>query len=157
LPVVQAVILLVIAVLGFAAGPATVAFLTVYGRGLASLALGSFIVVTAARTPFTAQLARAAVPEHAWHTPGFLRVIRQISLAWGSVALILGACQIVGAFPRGAGHPSAAAAARRLGCTDPRVPARDRLHPPDRRRALVPLIHKTGWPGGWRGGRWRGR
>ena len=55
LPLVQAVILLVIAVLGFAAGPATVAFLTVYGRGLASLALGLFIVATAARTPFTAQ------------------------------------------------------------------------------------------------------
>jgi hypothetical protein len=46
---------------------------------------------------------------------------------------------------------------RRLGCTDPRVPAGDRLHPPDRRRALVPLIHKTGWPERWRGGRWRGR
>ena len=78
-----------------------------YGCGLASLALGLFIVATAARTPFTAQLARAAVPEPAWHTPGFLRVIRQISLAWGSVALILGACHLVGAFPRGVGdtHP----------------------------------------------------
>ena len=142
---------------GIRFGAGTVAFLTVYGCGLASLALGLFIVATAARTPFTAQLARAAVPEPAWHTPGFLRVIRQISLAWGSVALILGACHLVGAFPRGVGHPSAAAAARRLGCTDPRVPTRDRLHPPDRRRALVPLIHKTGWPERWRGGRWRGR
>jgi len=65
---------------------------------LASLALGLFIVATAARTPFTAQLARAAVPEPAWHTPVFLRVIRQISLAWGSVALILGGCHLVGAF-----------------------------------------------------------
>ena len=98
LPLVQAGVLLVIAVLGFAAGPATVAFLTVYGRGLASLALGSFIVATAARTPFTAQFARAAVPESAWHTPGFLRVNRRISLAWGYVVLVLGACHLVGAF-----------------------------------------------------------
>jgi hypothetical protein len=142
---------------GIRFGAGTVAFLTVYGRGLASLALGLFIVATAARTPFTAQLARAAVPEPAWHTPGFLRVIRQISLAWGSVVLILGACHPRRGLPRGAGHPSAAAAARRLGCTDPRVPAGDRLHPPDRRRALVPLIQKTGWPERWRGGRWRGR
>src|SRR6185437_15926050 len=98
LPLVQAVILLVIAVLGFAAGPATVAFLTAYGRGLASLALGLFIVATAARAPFTAQFARAAVPEAAWHTPGFLRINRRISLAWGYTVLILGACHLVGAF-----------------------------------------------------------
>ena len=98
LPLVQAVILLVIAVLGFAAGPATVAFLTVYGRGLASSALGLFIVATAARTPFTAQFARAAVPESAWHTPECLHANRRISLAWGYVVLILGACHITGAF-----------------------------------------------------------
>ena len=69
-----------------------------YGCGLASLALGLFIVATAARTPFTAQFARAAVPESAWHTPGFLRVNRRISLAWGYVVLVLGACHLVGAF-----------------------------------------------------------
>src|SRR5690349_14781542 len=143
LPLVQAVILLVIAVLGFAAGPATVAFLTVYGRGLASSALGLFIVATAARTPFTAQFARAAVPESAWHTPEFLRVIRQISLAWGSVALILGACHLVGAFPRGVGHPSAAAAARRLGVLPVPGPTEPTLPPAGARAAAPPPAPAT--------------
>ena len=45
-------------------------------------------------------------------------------------------------FPRGAARPPAAAAARRPGRAGPRVPVRDRLHPPHRRRDLVPLITK---------------
>ena len=47
--------------------------------------------------PFTAQFAHAAVPESAWHTPGFLRTNRRISLAWGSTVLVVGACHLVGA------------------------------------------------------------
>jgi hypothetical protein len=97
LPVVQAVILLVIAVLGFVGGPAVDAFLTQYGRGVASLLLGLFIVATAATMPFTAQFARAAVPPAAWHSPEFLQVNRHLSLAWGYVVLIVGVCHIVGA------------------------------------------------------------
>jgi hypothetical protein len=95
LPVVQAVILLVIAVLGFVGGPAVDAFLTQYGRGVASLLLGLFIVATAATMPFTAQFARAAVPPAAWHSPEFLQVNRHLSLAWGYVVLIVGVCHIV--------------------------------------------------------------
>ena len=38
------------------------------------------------------------MPASAWHTPEFLRVNRRISLAWGYVVLILGACHLVGAF-----------------------------------------------------------
>jgi hypothetical protein len=97
LPVVQAVILLVIAVLGFVGGPAVNAFLTQYGRGLTSLLLGLFIVATAATLPFTAQFARTEVPPAAWHSPEFLRVNRRLSLAWGCVVLLLGVCHIVGA------------------------------------------------------------
>jgi hypothetical protein len=105
LPVVQAVILLVIAVLGFVGSPAVDAFLAQYGRGVASLLLGLFIVATATTMPFTAQFARAAVPPAAWHSPRFLQVNRRLSLAWGYVVLIVGVCHIVGALleARGAG------------------------------------------------------
>ena len=98
LPVAQAVILLILALAGLFAGPVAAAFLTVYGRGLASLALGLFIIATATSMPFTAQFARAAVPESAWHSPTFLQINRKISLAWGYTVLVLGACHIVGAY-----------------------------------------------------------
>lgn len=97
LPVVQAMILLVILVLGFLGGAAVDAFLIMYGRGVASLLLGLFILVTATSMPFTAQFARAAVSPVAWHSSRFLRVIRRLSLAWGAVVLVLAVCHIVGA------------------------------------------------------------
>jgi hypothetical protein len=98
LPVAQAVILIGFAVLGFFGGASIAAFLAVYGRGLASLVLGLFIVVTAASWPFTAQFAREAVPPTEWHSPPFVQINRRLSLAWGSVVLILGACHVLGAF-----------------------------------------------------------
>lgn len=97
LPVVQVVILTCFGLLGWLGGASVDAFLAKYGRGMASLALGLFIVATAASIPFTAQFARAAVPPSEWHSPVFLRVNRQLSLAWGAVVLVLGACHLVGA------------------------------------------------------------
>jgi hypothetical protein len=98
LPVVQAFILLAFAVLGFAGGPAVDALLVAYGRGAASVLLGGFIVATAARLPFTAQFARAAVPESEWRSAVFMQVNRRLSLAWGGAVLVLGACHLVGAY-----------------------------------------------------------
>jgi len=98
LPVVQAVILLGMAVLGFLGGAPVDAFLVTYGRGVASLLLGLFVVATATATPFTAQFARAAVSPAEAASPGFLRVNRRLSLAWGAAVLVLGACHLVGAF-----------------------------------------------------------
>jgi hypothetical protein len=97
LPVVQAVILLVIALVGFIGGAGVDAFLAVFGRGIASLALGLFIVVTATAMPFTARFARAAAPPETWHSPKFLQVNRRLSLAWGAVVLALGVCHLVDA------------------------------------------------------------
>jgi hypothetical protein len=98
LPVAQAVILVGFALLGFLAGASVSAFLGVYGRGLASLVLGLFIVLTATSTPFTAQFAREAVPPAEWGNPLFVEVNRKLSLAWGAVVLVLGACHVLGAF-----------------------------------------------------------
>jgi hypothetical protein len=99
LPVAQSVILLVVAVVGFLGDPATDAWLKLYGRGLASLALGAVIVATAvASMPFTAQFARAMVPTSEWHSPEFLTLNRRISLAWGYTVLALGVCHLVAAY-----------------------------------------------------------
>jgi intracellular septation protein A len=98
LPVVQAVILLILAVLGFLGSSADDSFLGLYGRGLASLVLGLFIVATAGSMPFTAQFARAAVPRSMWHSPAFVALNRRLSLAWGAFVLILGVCHLVSAY-----------------------------------------------------------
>jgi hypothetical protein len=96
LPVVQAVILLALAVVAFASGPAVTAVLEAYGRGIASVLLGLVIVATAVRWPFTAQFARAVAPPAVWHSPAFLALNRRLSLAWGGVVLLLGVCHLVG-------------------------------------------------------------
>jgi hypothetical protein len=98
LPVAQSVILAALVVAGFLGGPFLDAVLKLYGRGLASLLLGLFIVATAASVPFTAQFARAMVPSSAWNSPEFLAVNRRISLAWGYAVLVLGACHLVAAY-----------------------------------------------------------
>lgn len=98
LPVTQSVILLVLAVVGFLASPPVDALLKLYGRGVASLVLGLVIVATATSMPFTAQFARAMAPASEWHSPAFLEINRRISLAWGAVVLVLGACHLVSAY-----------------------------------------------------------
>ena len=62
LPLAQAVILAALTLVGFAGGAAVDALLATYGRGIASLLLGLFIVATAPALPFTAQFARAVTP-----------------------------------------------------------------------------------------------
>ncbi len=98
LPVVQAVILAALAVVGFLGGPGVDAVLATYGRGIASALLGLFIVATAPSMPFTAQFARAAVPASEWRSPVFLAINRRLSSAWGAVVLVLGVCHLVGPY-----------------------------------------------------------
>ncbi|WP_344421483.1 hypothetical protein [Pseudonocardia ailaonensis] len=97
LPVVQAGVLLVMALVGLFGGPTVDSWLVVYGRGLVPLVLGLVIVATAVPMPFTAPFARATVPEADWHSPLFLQVNRRLSAMWGGVVLLIGLCHILGA------------------------------------------------------------
>jgi hypothetical protein len=90
LPIVQVVTLAVLAVIAVTGGSATQDFLTTYGRGLASLVLAGFMLLTAPFAPFTAAIARAGVPRAAWHSPRFIALNRRISAAWGVAVLVLG-------------------------------------------------------------------
>ncbi len=106
LPVVQAVILAALALVGFLGGPGVDAVLAPYGRGIASALLGLFIVATAIPMPFTAQFARAVVPPVEWHSPVFVQLNRRLSLAWGAVVLLLGVCHLVGPYLEAHGAPT---------------------------------------------------
>ena len=92
LPSLQAGLLLVMAVWAFSASPSVRAELVKYGPAAAAVIIGFFIVVTAARMPFTAQLARQDVPRTLWHDPRFLDVNRRISSVWGLAILVAGVC-----------------------------------------------------------------
>lgn len=95
LPIVQAVTLAAVSALAFAGGPAARDFLTTYGRGLVSLVLAVFILVTVGFAPFTAAFARAGVPREQWHDPRFLDVNRRISAAWGLAVLVIGVSHLL--------------------------------------------------------------
>jgi hypothetical protein len=90
LPIVQAITLAAFAAIGFAGSPATQHWLTTYGRGVPSLVLAAFMLVTVPFAPFTAQLAHATVPREVWSSPRFIDLNRRISAAWGAAVLVLG-------------------------------------------------------------------
>ncbi|WP_216897105.1 hypothetical protein [Nocardia alni] len=89
-PLVQALALAAIAVIAFVGDAQTKHFLAVYGRGLASLTLAAFMLLTAPFAPFTAPMARGGVPRELWHSPRFLETNRKISTAWGFAVLVMG-------------------------------------------------------------------
>jgi hypothetical protein len=97
LPIVQAVTLAIIAVIAFVGGPGAQSFLSGYGRGLASLVLAAFMLVTLPFAPFTARIARARVPREAWHSSRFISLNRRISAAWGLAVLVLGLAHLTSA------------------------------------------------------------
>jgi len=101
LPVVQSVVLAVFTVVGFTAGPSAPTAFAPYARGVASLALGVFILATSFSFPFTVQFARRSVPQQYWKSPQFLGVNRRISLAWGLTVLAVGASHLAGALAGG--------------------------------------------------------
>jgi hypothetical protein len=94
-PVVGVIVLGVFAVLGFTASPAVQHVLVVYGRGLATLVLALYILVTVPFAPFTAQFAKASVPREAWKSPRFVSTNRRISLAWGLTVLLTALCHLL--------------------------------------------------------------
>jgi hypothetical protein len=97
LPVVTAVVLAVIGGVALVGDAGTDRFLTDYGRGIAGLVLGAYMLVTARPAPFTAQFARQAVPERFWHEPAFRRVNTHISAAWGCVVAVASAAHLAAA------------------------------------------------------------
>jgi hypothetical protein len=90
LPIVQAVTLGVLCAIAFTGDAATQSFLGTYGRGIASLVLAAFMLLTAPFAPFTAMFARAGVSRELWHSPRFIALNRRISAAWGVAVLVLG-------------------------------------------------------------------
>jgi len=102
LSVVQFAILAVFTVVGFTAGPGAATAFEPHARGVASLALGAFILATSFSFPFTVQFARRNVPQQYWKSPQFLGVNRRISLAWGLAVLAIGVGHLAAAYVGGA-------------------------------------------------------
>jgi hypothetical protein len=90
LPIVQAVTLAVMSAIAFTSGSATQIFLAGYGRGIASLVLAAYMLITAYFAPFTAMIARANVPREFWKSHQFIGLNRRISAVWGLAVLVLG-------------------------------------------------------------------
>ena len=102
--VAQAVILAVFTVVGFTAGHHDATAFEPYARGVASLALGAFILATSFSFPFTAQFARRGVPRQYWNSPRFLAVNLHLSLVWGFAVLAIGVSHLAAEYI-GSGTP----------------------------------------------------
>ena len=88
-PVVGVVVMGAFAILGFVASEQVQHLLADYGRGLATLVLAAFILVTAWFAPFTAAYARETVSKQFWGSARFVAVNRRLSLAWGLTVLVM--------------------------------------------------------------------
>jgi hypothetical protein len=97
LPIVQAITLGIISVIAFTGDATTLHFLTGYGRGLASLVLAVFMLLTVPFAPFTATIARAGVPRELWKSARFIDLNRKISAVWGFAVLVLGITHLLSA------------------------------------------------------------
>jgi hypothetical protein len=104
LPIVQSVVLAVFTIVGFTIGSHDATAFEPYARGVASLALGGFILATSFSFPFTVQFARQGVPQQYWKSPQFLALNRRISLAWGLAVLAVGAGHLGAAYVGGSAH-----------------------------------------------------
>lgn len=88
-PVVAAVTLGAFSALAFLGGPDVAHVLGTYGRGLATLVLAAYILITAGFAPFTASYAKETTPKQYWGSSTFVRLNRKISLAWGGTVLVM--------------------------------------------------------------------
>jgi hypothetical protein len=95
LPTVQFAVLAAFAVLGFLGGGFAQTLLHFYGRGLAALVLGVYILATAGFAPFTSQFAKTMVPRAQWASERFLRVNRHLSTAWGGTVLVTAVSHLI--------------------------------------------------------------
>jgi hypothetical protein len=94
-PVVGIVVLGAFAWLGFTGDPFVQGLLEHYGRGLATLTLAIYMLVTAGFAPFTAQFARQSVPKQYWKSERFIQINRHLSLTWGGVVLVTAVCHLI--------------------------------------------------------------
>ena len=94
-PVVAVLTLGAFAAIAFLEPAGTATALGTYGRGLATLALAAYILITAGFAPFTAAYAKETTPKQYWGSPRFVSLNRRISLAWGGTVLVMAAGHLV--------------------------------------------------------------
>ena len=88
-PVVAVIIMAAFAGIAFLGGHEIAVALGTFGRGLATLVLAGFILVTVPFAPFTAAYARETTPKEYWGSEKFVTLNRRISLAWGGTVLVM--------------------------------------------------------------------
>ncbi|GAA4734977.1 hypothetical protein GCM10023328_13800 [Modestobacter marinus] len=84
-----------IAVAGFAGGAGVDDWLFRWGQPLVGVALGLYVLATAATRPFTEEYARRSAPREVWGSPTFRSVNRVLSAAWGAGLVVIGAAGVL--------------------------------------------------------------
>ncbi|MFJ7205738.1 hypothetical protein ACIQWR_19650 [Streptomyces sp. NPDC098789] len=76
-------------------GSGAEAFVTDYGRTVATALLAALIFLTLPFMPFTEQYARQEVPKAAWNSPVFKKTNRLFSAAWGGVFALMTVAHLI--------------------------------------------------------------
>jgi hypothetical protein len=93
--IVQAVLLAVVAIVGFTGGPTVDRWLFDWGSGVVAVATGLVIVAALPVFAFTEQYARVTTPRVYWSAPTFKSINRVLSAAWGAALAGIGLSSIL--------------------------------------------------------------
>jgi hypothetical protein len=89
----QLPLLVILTIVGFAAGAGTDRWLAPAFSGIMGLIILALIPVM----PFTEQFARQSTPQQYWSSPTFKKINRVLSAAWGAALVAIGICRVVAA------------------------------------------------------------
>lgn len=97
LTLIQAGLLVLVAVIGFTGGFAVDRWLFDWGSGVVTLAIGLLILATAPVVPVTEQCARLNTSRAYWSSPTFKLINRMLSATWGAALTAIGLASILAA------------------------------------------------------------
>jgi len=90
-------LLIVLTVIGFAAGVGTDRWLATWVAPAFAGVIGLIILALIPVMPFTEQFARQSTPQQYWSSPTFKRINRVLSTAWGAAVVVIGISRLVAA------------------------------------------------------------
>ena len=93
----QVALLVILTIVGFAAGAGTDRWLATWLAPAFTGIMGLIILALIPVMPFTEQYARESTPQEYWSSPTFKKINRVLSAAWGGALVVIGISRVVAA------------------------------------------------------------
>ena len=93
----QLALLVILTIVGFAAGAGTDHWLATWLAPAFTGIMGLIILALIPVMPFTEQFARESTPQQYWSSPTFKKINHVLSAAWGAALVVIGISRVVAA------------------------------------------------------------